>query len=124
MHSAKFTLMTTRNDTIIRVSPELKKKKKRKDNCNIDNQSFSSLSTLVKYKKQRINCRISFQSRTEIYVLFDDAKTGNIVMAAAYNIKHPTYVEEGSIHNNYLVFGVVANFCYLEGDRLNVTEKL
>ena len=45
-------------------------------------------------------------------------------MATAYNIKHPSYVEEESENKNYLLFGVVNKFCYLEGDRSNVAEKL
>ena len=45
-------------------------------------------------------------------------------MATAFKSKHPAYAEDKIIRKNYLVFGVVNNFCYLEGDRLNVTEKL
>ena len=60
------------------------------------------------------NYRISFQSRSDNYVLFDDAKPGDIVMATAYNMKHPVYVEEECVHKNYLIFRVVNNFCYLE----------
>ena len=57
-------------------------------------------------------------------MLFDDAKPDDIVMATAFKIKYPAYVEDKIIHKNYLVFGVVKNFCYLEGDMLNVKEKL
>ena len=45
-------------------------------------------------------------------------------MAANFKIKHLAYIEDKIIHKNYLVFGVVKKFCYLEGDRLNVTEEL
>ena len=62
--------------------------------------------------------------RTENCELFDDAKPGNLMMATAYNIKYCVYVDDGTIRKNYLVFGVVNNFCYLEGDRLNETKKL
>ena len=118
--------MTTKTKImhLIQVSPDSKNKDTNNDNCNIDDQSPTSLPPNSKYKKQQIDYRISFQLRSENYVQFDDAKPGDVIMATAFKIKHPTYVKDKIIRKNYLVFRVINHFCYLEVDRLNITEKL
>ena len=79
------------------------------------------LLTLEPRKQQRFNYQILFTSRGKNYVLYNAAKPGDIVMSTAYDIKHPAYVEEHSVNN---LFGVINIFCYLEGDRFNISKKL
>ena len=45
-------------------------------------------------------------------------------MATAYIIKHPDYVKEYTVNKNYILFGVILIFYYLEGDRFDVSNKL
>ena len=113
--------MMTKKATIFEVSPKVKKKNQIIDHCSIINHPPSS--SKPEWNKW-INYWISFTSRTDNYVLFNDTKPGDIVIATPYNIKHHSYVKERYVNNNYLISGVVKNFCYLEGDGFNVAKKL
>ena len=101
--SADFTSTMTKNETIFKLAP--KSRRRVIENIILTLIMFLPLSVNVNNNKKRQINQMSFQSRSDNYVLFDDAKPGDIVMATVYNIKNPAYVEEDNIHKNYLVFG-------------------
>ena len=86
--------------------------------------SLPPLYNQIQNTKTTNRLSIFFQLRLENYVLFDDAKPGDVAIATSFKVKYPTYVEDKIIHKNYPVFRVINNVCYLEGDRLDVTERL
>ena len=78
------------------------------------------MSDIIDWKMRRIvyhrQLDFSYNSRRDNYVIYVDAKTRVVVMAAVYYINYLVYLEKEVINMNFLIFGVGVTFRYLNHD--------
>ena len=103
--------------TIFEVRSKVKNNHTKEYYCTVMNPS-PSFSKAKSNKKTRLNYRISYPSRSDNYVFMTKKQQHRDDYRLQYKIS--CIRGRRMCKKNYLVFRVVKNLCYLEGDWFNV----